>query len=592
MRCIVAAALALACAGAPPPPEPKPAPRVTPASRSAPEERADLSPVARPDHVIAVARVKAPGAFYEQLSSWRMSSRFPELVDARVRGLGEHVAPDAPMDLVLAVERAPAGPAPEPLMAISAGLDSLANARSELTERGVALGRGGRGIVTIEDAGPEPCVLAPSRGVTSGRLVCATSERALAELLPYVTRGLAAEAPPAEAARLEVDVARFRALHGKRLEDLKRWVLPFARAGVADAEPRLGAGLAPLLDTLYDETLAVLGDVDRVELTAELEPSHVDLMARATFGRDPRSFFLQTLFESATRQAPPPPDFWKLPADAHFAFFSHGMPASRAKTLEKTLSGVLSRAARTPTPGATFDLVIDALFPSSPFVYAFGLLDPPVELRPSYASRIRTRTERVLGWHVVGVEIDPKALEKRLDRGMYDYNKGALRNLVYGEFPSLCPGLPKISRRPAPRKGGLPAGSVLYEMVVPGKLFEDCAARHGLRSAKPPTPLGIAVVFVPGKPRSWLVISPNTEFALGKMRELLGSSTEQRLVAGNAGPDLTQPSLFGAVVSEELISASNVELVMPARSRSSAVVAMEARRVLAIRARKASPSLP
>jgi hypothetical protein len=534
--------------------------------------------------VIAVARVRAPGDFYERLASWRIAARFPDLVEARVTGLGEHVAGDAPMDVIVAIERAPAGPAPEPLLAISAGLASLADARAELAARGASLGRGRGGVVTIDDGGAEPCALAPSRGVTPARLVCASSVRALDELLPYAARGLAAEPAPAQAARVEVDVARLRALHGKRFEDLKRWVLPFARAGLADGEPRLGAGLGPLLETLYDETLAVLGDVDRIELTADLDAAHADVSARVTLGRDPSAFFLRTLLESAPRQAPPPADFWKLPADAHFAFFSHGMPASRATTLRKTISGVLSRAARTPTPGATFDLVVDALFPEPPFVYAFGLLDPAVELRPSYATRIRERTERVLGWHIVGVETDPKALEKRLDRGMKDYNKGPLRNLVYGEFPSLCPGLPKISRRPAPRKG-LPAGSVLYEMVVPGKLFEDCAARHGLSSAKPPKPLGIAVVFVPGKPRSWIVISPNTELALAKMRELLATGTERRLSSQRTGTELDRSSLFGAMVSTELLDAGDLEFLAPAARRSWSRFSIEGQRTLVLGAR-------
>jgi hypothetical protein len=117
-------------------------------------------------------------------------------------------------------------------------------------------------------------------------------------------------------------------------------------------------------------------------------------------------------------------------------------------------------------------------------------------------------------------------------------------------------------------------------MVVPGKLFEDCAARHGLRSAKPPKPLGIAVVFVPAKPRSWLVISPNTEFALGKMRELLGASAERRLSSVKAGPELDRTALFGAMVSMELFEARHIDLVAPAQRRSWSRVSIDGQRTL------------
>jgi hypothetical protein len=197
----------------------------------------------------------------------------------------------------------------------------------------------------------------------------------------------------------------------------------------------------------------------------------------------------------------------------------HGRsPAQRAKNTLRALS----RAVRTPVPRATLDLVVEALFPEPPFVYAFGLLDPAPPSDSSSAAHIRWRSQRVLGWHVVGIETDPSA-RRALDRGMRDYNNGPLKtSRTANSF--AAPGLPKITRRPAPR---VPAGSVVYEMLVP----ESCSRlRRGWSGAPPrsPHPRSLAVVFAPGKPRSWLVISPVHRFAIAKMRELLARSHTAR----------------------------------------------------------------
>jgi hypothetical protein len=90
---------------------------------------------------------------------------------------------------------------------------------------------------------------------------------------------------------------------------------------------------------------------------------------------------------------------------------------------------------------------------------------------------------------------------------------------------------------------------------------------------------------VPGKPRSWIVISPNTELALAKMRELLATGTERRLSSQRTGTELDRSSLFGAMVSTELLDAGDLEFLAPAARRSWSRFSIEGQRTLVLGAR-------
>jgi hypothetical protein len=546
-----AALTALGCAGAPPAVTPKsePGPRI---SLESPGPEPDLRPVARPDNVVAIGRVSRPGQVLGQLAQWQDGSSWSDLIEELARGLGDLALAEAPLDVVVSIERSPAGPLPDLSAVISVGLESRERVEEELDGSGMIRRELAPGVKLLAGSGRRRCAVAAAAGPAPVRLVCGSSRAALEELLPYATRGLSREPAPPEDVRFELDVARARALHGERIAALERFALPFARVALGQLDFRLERAIGPLGSALFGELLQLLGDVDRVEATARLEHSHLNADVRASFGRDPESYFTQALLELASRQAEPPDAFWMLPLDAHFAFHSHGMSPARAATLRRTLSGALSRATRAPIPRATIDLVVEALFPEPSFVYAFGLLDPPPSYDASDAEHIRWQAQRMLGWHVIGIETDPKQLERRLDRGMRDYNAGPLRNLAYAELPMLCPGLPKITRRPAPRKG-LPAGSVVYEMLVPGKLFTDCARRWSFQPPSTPAPLGLAVVYAPGKPRSWIVVAPDTDFAIAKLRALLDGESSARLESLRA--ELTSPALFGAVSSVGLLDA-------------------------------------
>ena len=545
-----AAILVCACGGTPPPPERAPKPAASSAVRAEPAKAPDLTPVARPGSVVLVGRVPTPGAAFDRIADWRRAGSWSSAVDEMAEGTGEHADPNASFDVLVAVEEKPAGPIPEVYAAASVGLRSLDGPLASLSSRD-AVRPAGPGIHRVGTR----CALAAAAGAAPARLVCGSSRDALDLLLPYAIRGVVREPPPAQP-RFELDVARLRALHGERLERLERYALPLLSVALGQADRRLDRALSPLLRSAYGELVAIVGDVDHVALELRFEREHAEVELVTKLGRDAKSFFGKTLVETDARQAPAPAELWRLPRSAHFAVYSHGMGAERAQVLRATIAGALSRGARSAVPRQTIDLVVDALFPEPPFVYAFGLLDPPRPRRDGRANHVRWRSQRVLGWHLTAIETDPVALGKKLDRGMNEYNSGPLRALVYGEFTNLCAGLPKITKRPA-RGGKLPKGSTVYEMLVPGKLFEDCVRWYAGPSKRPTEPLGVAVVFAPGKPRSWLAIAPDTAFAQALVETAIAGGGPRTLAEKKSELALLDAkSAFGIVASSELVVSS------------------------------------
>lgn len=546
------AALLLGIAACASPPQPRAQPTPEPgAPEPAPRRPAkpDLSRVPRPDDVIVLGRIHDPRKVFGRLAEWSGVGSWRRIVDELVPGLGEHAAPDASYDVVVAVEKKPAGPLPAAFVVVSAGLVSYEAALGELGSS-TRLRELAPGVQRIEHP-DQHCVVAAAAGRAPARLVCGSSREALEHLLPYATRGLVHEAPASDDIRVDADVARLESLHGQRLVQLERWAVPLLTLALSRTDRRLERAVAPLSGSLYTELLTLLQDVDDIRISVNFQENSVAVGMEAALREDARSFSARSLLEMGARQAAAPEQLWRVPRDAHFVFFSQGTGAKRAELLRRTLAGALSRAIRTPVPRPTIDLVVEALFPEPPLVYAFGLLDAPDRpARETGAERLRRRSRRKLGWHLISVASDPKALEQRLDRGMRDYNAGPLRELVYGELGGLCRGLPKIARKPAARN--LPRGTVLYEMVVPGKLFEDCAGSYSHPGKV--EPLGVALVFVPGKPRSWIAIAPDTAFAQALIHGVTSGTGDGTLASDrNALDPLSRPGAFGVAASTPLL---------------------------------------
>ncbi len=143
----------------------------------------------------------------------------------------------------------------------------------------------------------------------------------------------------------------------------------------------------------------------------------------------------------------------------------------------------------------------------------------------SYSGRyIYDKMLSTYGWHIVAFQEPASRYEPELDRGMRAYNGGDLRKFAYQELRTLCPGLPKITRRPA--GGGLPRGSVLYEMRIPGKFFDDCANRNQPSSRDPAPSASLSVILVPEGNITWIGFAADEKILRTELATVLKHSAD------------------------------------------------------------------
>lgn len=289
-----------------------------PAARTEPEPQPDLSPVAAPDTVVAVARIEL-----EQLASLPKEVRalldsLRRRIPARVRTLQALAPEDATLEAAVAVDFLAPG-RPEPTFAFSLGLPSLQVALD-------ALGHGARRVRPGVYRLAEPrCVVAASRGPQPARLVC--SPLGLDELLPYMTRGLPEE--PLEGATLAQVELRVRPAverYAGTLDQLRSFGSVLVRA-LETGDVKLDAPLSRVVFGLMEEGVSLCRDLDRMTLAIRRSSTGdgVEIGTRTHFGST-QSFTARLPRTLAESSALPPKDFWQLPGDASSAMYVHLPP--------------------------------------------------------------------------------------------------------------------------------------------------------------------------------------------------------------------------------------------------------------------------
>src|SRR6187402_1716091 len=121
----LATASALLGCGSPPPAESAASTPIS-AAPLAKEEAPELSPVAAPPELIALARFKKPQTAIETIGAWaNFPFKLTSVLPAELKGLESVVAWDAPLEAAVALDPAGEGKVPEPLAVVSVGLTSL-----------------------------------------------------------------------------------------------------------------------------------------------------------------------------------------------------------------------------------------------------------------------------------------------------------------------------------------------------------------------------------------------------------------------------------------------------------------------------------
>lgn len=461
----------------------------------------------------ALGRLPSSGSLRE-LAHAPLDALAPELPAS----LNELVT-SAPLELAVALDSPEALLLAGPELVWSLPLVSFEGALAHLREREgqgqLSLERKSPGVVALLPSGSSrsrACLLSVALGPAPARLLCAERRATLDALGPWAARGLPTRPLGPEPLVVEAWPARFAREHRDTLAALLRFVAP------ASAGPTRWTDRA--LSVLGRDGLDLLGDVKQLRLSAAEQSGALVLGLSADLDGE-RSWFARTLGSMPPKTAGVSRLFGRLPPSTDAAFFFSGADPARSDEARAAFSGWLAAELGPSVPRATLDLVAATFIQRVPHLYAHGdAYDRDVGYGRESGRALWEKTRSTYGWHLLGFDEPAKAFLPKLDQGMRAYNTGSLHAFAYRTLPRLCRGLGKIRKKPAPRT--LPAGSVVYELPLPGKFFDDCMKGRG-----PPEPApsdAIVVVLMPLGEQSFIGFGLEEREMIARMRAVAQSS--------------------------------------------------------------------
>lgn len=374
------------CGGPPPKAAPQPAPPAS-ASSAASAASAAPKPPAPPPDLSEVAEPSGVAVLATASRAADLLTLADELGRGRLRdaSLESLVDGEAPGFAVLAVETEGFHVGAQS-WALSLPLRSLADARTR-AEREGAVTDLPNGAFEVAGAGPTDrrCAVGPAAGTAPARLVCASSGRALSDLLPFLTRTLPRRTPT-DAGLVSVEVRASATMD--KLAGALRIGGPTLRLRLRERMGRAlfaeGPALEAATDAFFDDALALAKDLDvlRVRIDRAADGHTLALTADARF-RTKVAKSTRALLQPGARSGPPAA-FAKLPeATVVGGWFSGPGPALLAAErsvvagLGASLTGardIERRDPRAPTPGevekASREIMEAFPFPTGPTAFA------------------------------------------------------------------------------------------------------------------------------------------------------------------------------------------------------------------------------
>ncbi len=515
---------AAGCGGAPPPAAAVPPPVVS-AAPVVKEEAPDLTPVAAPAELVALARFKTPRTAVETVAAWAgLPYKLHDVLPAELKDLESVVAWDAPLEAAVALDPLGEGKVPQPLAVVSLGLTSLDGALSFARGRGQRVRQLRAGVYRIGDADDWSCTAGVAVGSAPARLVCGERAHDVDGLFNYATRGLPNEALASLDFQIELRLAPVKTKYAAEIGSA-RLLGGFLLREVQLDNPRFDRALSDVAYGLIDETTAFVQDLDKLRIEGNLDTAkNVANLALDMKFTGQKSWLTQATAETISLAEPAPEAFWQLPADSTAASYSVGWKPGRLKPLGHTLSDLLDAFLETEkVPAGLRDQAskaIEAAFAANTkHVHAKGeLTDIPAE--PMLAADYR-----VFGWQMIGIEGDPKPLFAVLDGVSGVFNSRDLARVLKTQGVILDPKLmPKLSSHGITVKGYKP-GAKAYRVDMPPEVFTKLAKQYGVEApmVKTKTPvksLPLSMLVAYDGDRSWVGISPD-EKALIKRLEAL-----------------------------------------------------------------------
>ncbi|HEX3775194.1 MAG TPA: hypothetical protein VHV51_12065 [Polyangiaceae bacterium] len=383
---------------------------VVSAAPVAKEEPPELSAVAAPADLVAIGRFKNPESAIETVASWaNFPFKIQSVIPSDLKGLEQVVAWNAPVELAVALDPMGEGKVPEPLTVVSVGLTSVDGALAFARAQGQSVHRLRSGVYRVGESDDISCAIAVAVGAAPARLVCGHRAHDVDGLINYATRGLSNEPLPDLDFQLEVRLDPIKKKYGAELGSA-RLLGGFLLREVQLDNPRFDRALSDVTYGLIDESLAFIHDLDKVRLDANIDRAKnlVNVRFDAKFTSQ-QSWLVQAAAEMVPLSAPPPPEFWLLPADSAAASYSIGWKPGRLKPLGRTLGELLDAfldAEKVPaTLRAQSEKALEGLFDlSTNAVRADGGLS----LTNAPSDPLLLAADRFFGWQVAELSSDPK----------------------------------------------------------------------------------------------------------------------------------------------------------------------------------------
>jgi hypothetical protein len=515
----------LGCGGTPPPPPAALAATPAKAEASPPP---DTSPVARPEGLVLFACLTKPEATLKVVGHWTgIPMPGSEVVGELMTGasIGNVVDLTLPIDVAVAMAGDPR--APRPLIAVSAAVPSLEDAKAALSERYklVPIANGGLRIEgpKDEDEGEQhPCDLVPAAGGAT-RLVCGDGQAALEALEPWLARS-APRQSFSEDLHIEARLSPMR--------QTVRAMLPAVAQIALDARgapPALGEAIDAAVGDLADLT----NDLDQVTMNVNLSDPGANASVTATFG-GATSLLARLAMQAGAAEAPPAA-FWRLPVNADVAYFTRGADAKAIAHARQLLQGVFDAALeKRGMSDADRKAIVDPVMRyldlyTGPIVYAKGLDLAAVDKAQAAAAAAkeadRAKAERgvvqsLAGWSVVGTGEAPANVVKLAKDFAAAMARPGVAKWAKGAHLARPP-----TAKVAPYKTKDLPGDVTRVEIT----FHEEQAAAG--------PRVVNMLIVPDGARSWLVLAPALDLAVAKAKALLPNAPDDATLGKRAELD-------------------------------------------------------
>jgi hypothetical protein len=488
--------MATGCGGAKSAP-PKAAPPGPSALAKEPVEKADLSPVPAPPDLFVVGRVRRPGALAETLGRWAgLPFSLKSVLAREVPALDGVVVWDAPVELAVAL---PGGGRRNSVRTIvSIGVSSLSAALSAARDRGLSPERVMPEVFALSIPGGVRCLVGPSLGSVSARLVCGERAADVEALFPYATRGLPNENFGTRELELELRVDPIRRRYASEIAGARLLAGFLLRQAELDA-PRFDRALADVVYAVADDLVLGVEDADSVKLGATLDEAGQELLLELTWKlRSTRSWIGSLSEELSRRAAPPPAAFARLPADATGAAFAVDSRTSKTTAVQAPLLELADAYLEHERVGKAARERVRVLL--TDFWKQVGASYVQATGRPAAGEQV--------GWSVTRAEVASAEFE-RLFREFDAVIRDRELWKVLATRAELDPKVPPKSRFVLLRGKGVPAGTLALVVTAPPAIAEQVGKKVGSRSSvdakKKPWELVIAVC--PDGPGASLVVS-------------------------------------------------------------------------------------